>query len=60
MSNSPTFKEIEKLAEEFFDFPTEQRLYVTHVSAILFAQYVVQATANNQGIWVFDKKANAQ
>lgn len=44
MSNSPTFEEVEKLAEEFFDFPTEQEpRVVTRISAILFAQYVAQA-----------------
>lgn len=37
------YEELKKLADSFFDWPTEDRTHVTTTSAILFAQYVLAA-----------------
>jgi hypothetical protein len=41
-----TFKEIEEKANKFFEFPSDDKRYVTTTSAILFAQYILQGEDN--------------
>ena len=39
-----TLEELRKLADSFFEWPTEDRTHVTLTSALLFAQHVLRMT----------------